>query len=82
MLGFCVGLCFDVQYFELFSSFAIILKRKRGLVALLFLFFRRLVAVNVMWVFHTVSGFCLLCVIVVFHIHTCFIIEDQELLVF
>ena len=48
------------------SSFVIILKRKSELVALLLLSYGCLVTVNVSWV-------CLLCVIVVFPDHTCFL---------
>ena len=52
------------------SSFAIILTRKRKLVALLFLFFRCLVTVNVLWLPLKVPWVGLLCVIVVFPYHT------------
>ena len=52
------------------SNFAIILKRKRKLVALLILPYRCLVIVNVLWLFLTVPWVCLLCVIVVFPDHT------------
>ena len=56
------------------SSFAIILKRKRGLVALLVLSYGCLVTVNVLLLFLVVPWFGLLCVIVVFPDHThCFI---------
>ena len=46
------------------SSFAIILKRKRELVALLLLSYGCLVAVNVLWLFLMVPCVGLLCVIV------------------
>ena len=52
------------------SSFAIILKRKRKLVALLLLSYRCIVTINVLWLFLTVPWFGLQCVIVVFPAHT------------
>ena len=52
------------------SSFAIILKRKRKLVALLLLSYRSIVAVDVLWLFLTVPLVGLQCVIVVFPDHT------------
>ena len=52
------------------SSFAIILKKKRKLVALLLLSYRCLVTVNVLWLFLTVPRVGLQCVIVVFPDHT------------
>ena len=48
------------------SSFAIILKRKRKLVALLLLSYRCVVYVNVLWLFLTVLWVGMQCVIVVF----------------
>ena len=51
MCGFCVGLCFGVHYFYVLSGFAIILTRKRELVALLLLSFGCLVTVNVLKLF-------------------------------
>ena len=48
------------------SSFAIILKRKRKLAALLLLSYRCIVAINVMWLFLTVPWVVLQYVIVVF----------------
>ena len=48
------------------SSFAIILKRKRKLVALLLLSYRCIVTINVLWLFLTVPLIGLQCVIVVF----------------
>ena len=51
------------------SSFAIILKRKRKLVALLLLSYRCIVTTNVMWLFHTVPWVGLHYVIVVFPDH-------------
>ena len=52
------------------SSFAIILKRKRKLVALLLLSYRCIVNINTLWLFLTVSWVSLQCVIVVFPDHT------------
>ena len=53
------------------SSFAIILKRKRKLVALLLLSYRCIVTTNVLWLFLiTVPWVGLQCVIVVFLDHT------------
>ena len=51
------------------SSFAIILKRKRKLVALLFLSYR-CITINVLWLFLTVLWAGLQCVTVVFPDHT------------
>ena len=53
-----------------FSSFAIILKRKRELVALLLLSDGCLATVNVLWLFLTVLWVSLQCVIVAFPDHT------------
>ena len=55
------------------SSFAIILKRKRKLVALLLLSYICIVSVNVLWLFLTVPWVGLQCVIVVFPDHTHFL---------
>ena len=52
------------------SSFAIILKRKRKLVALLILSYRCIVTINVLWLFLTVPLVVLQCVIMVFPDHT------------
>ena len=52
------------------SRFAIILKRKRMLIALLLLSYRCIVTVNAQWLFLTVLQFGLQCVIVVFPDHT------------
>ena len=53
------------------SSFAIILKRNRKLIALLLLPYRCLVTVNVLWLFFTVPWVGLQCIVLVFpdHIH-------------
>ena len=52
-------------------SLAIILKRKRKLVALLLLSYKCIVTINVLWLFLTVLWVALQCVIMVFpgHIH-------------
>ena len=62
-------LCLSLFCYELpcvHSSFAIILKRKRKLDALLLLSYRCTVTVNVLWLFLTVPWVSLQCVIVVF----------------
>ena len=68
LLGFFVCLCFSMHYIVSLkvSSFAIILKRKRELVALLLLSYECLVTVNVLWLFLTVPRVGLQCVTVVF----------------
>ena len=62
------------------SSFAIILKRKRELVALLLLSYRYIVTINVLWLFLTVPWLGLQCVIVVFpdHTHLPFLSVDNK----
>ena len=62
------------------SSFAIILKRKIKLVALLLLSYRCIVTINVLWLFLTVQWVGLLSVIVVFpdHTHLLFAIVTNE----
>ena len=67
---FCYALLFVL------SSFAIILTRKRKLVALLLLSYRCLVSVNVLWLFLTVPWVGLQSVIVVFHDHTHFFVAS------
>ena len=52
------------------SSFAIILKRKRKLVALLLLSHRCIVTINALWLSLTMAWVGLRCVIVVFPNHT------------
>ena len=64
-------LCLSLFRYELLcvhSSFAIILKRKRKLVDLLY--YRCLVTVNVLWLFLTAPWVCLQFAIVVFSDHT------------
>ena len=55
------------------SSFAIILKRKRKLVALVLLSCRYIVTVGVLWLFLAVPWVGMQCVIVVFTDHTRFL---------
>ena len=64
------------------SSVAIILKRKRKLVALLLLSYRCIVTTNVLWLFLTVPWVGLQCVIVVFpdHTHLHFIVMLSSLI--
>ena len=61
---------FNYVLFCVHSSFAIILKRKRKLIALLVLYYRCIVTVNVLWLFLTVPWVGPQCVIVVFPDHT------------
>ena len=61
-------LCLALFWFALFcvlSSFAIILKRKRELVALLLLSYGCIVTVNVLWLFLRVPWVCLQYVIII-----------------
>ena len=68
---FVVVLCLSVFcYASLCVSFAIILKRKRKLVALLLLSYRCIVTINVLWLFLMVPWVGPQCVIVVFTDHT------------
>ena len=64
------------------SSFAIILKRKRKLVALLLLSYRCIVTINVLWLFLMVPWVDLQCVIVVFpdHTHLLFVVHPLVLM--
>ena len=65
--------CLSLFWYELLyvhSSFAIILKRKRRLVALLVLSYRCIVTINVLWLFLTVPWVGLQYVIVIFPDHT------------
>ena len=66
---FCVAFVFLWITF-VHSSFAIILKRKRKLVALLLLSFRCIVTINVLWRFLTVPWVGLQCVLEVFSGYT------------
>ena len=60
--------CYALQC--VYSGFAIILKRKRKLIALLLLSCGCVVALSVLWLFITVAWVGLWCVIVVFPDHT------------
>ena len=60
------------------SSFAITLKRKRKLVALLLLPYRCIVTINVLWLFLTVLWVGLQYVIVVFPDHTHILIDFKS----
>ena len=62
------------------SSFAIILKRKRKLVALLLLSYRCIVTINVLWLFLTLAWVRLQCVIVVFSDHAHLLFYNLDLL--
>ena len=66
-------LCLSLFWYALLcvlSSFAVILKRKRKLVALLLLSYRCIVTINTMWLFLTAPWVGLQYVIVVFPDHT------------
>ena len=70
-------LCLSLYCYALlcvYSSFAIILKRRRKLVALLSLSYRCIVTINVPWLLLTLPWVGLQCMIVVFpdHIHSLF----------
>ena len=62
-----------------YSCFAIILKRKRKLVALLLLSYRCIVTINVLWLFHRVPWVGLQYVSVIFpaHTHLLFIVAKK-----
>ena len=62
--------CYVKHYFVSYSSFAILLKRKRKLVALLLLSYRCIVTLNILWIFHMMPLIGLQNVIVVFPDHT------------
>ena len=53
-----------------YPSFAIIMKRKRKLVALLLLSYRCIVTINVLWLFLAMPWVGMQCVIVAFPDHT------------
>ena len=65
-------LCFGMHYFCVLSSFEIVVKSKRELVALLLLFYGRLVTVNVLRLTLAVPLVGLHCVKLVFPYHTHF----------
>ena len=60
------------------SSFAIIFKRKRNLVALLLLSYICIFTINVLWLFLTVLWVGLQCVIVLFPDHTHLLFENSS----
>ena len=62
-----------MQYSVSVPGFAIILKRKRNLVALLLLYYTCTVTINVLWLFLTLPWVGLQCVIVIFPDHTHFL---------
>ena len=64
------------------NSFAIILKRKKKLFALLSLSYRYIVTINVLWLFLTVPLVGLQCLIVVFSGHTYFLLASHTNFVF
>ena len=75
---FVGGLCLSFFCYALLCvlfSIAIILKRKRKLVALLILYYRCIVTINVLRFFLTVPWVGLLYVIVVFPVHTHLLFE-------
>ena len=75
-------LCLSLFWYALLcvlSSFTIILKRKRELVALLLLSYGCLVTVNALWLFFKVSWVGLQCVIVVFHDHTHLLFANSKI---
>ena len=64
------------------SSFASILKRKRKLVALLFLSNRCNVTINYLWLFLMMPWVCLQCVIVIFQSIIPLYFESETVLMF
>ena len=77
----CLSLfCYVLLYVH--YSFAIILKRKSKLVALLLWFYRGIVTINGLWLFLAAPWVGLQCVIVVFPDHTYlrFILTYQQIL--
>ena len=69
MGNLCLSLfCYALLFVH--SCFAILLKRKRNLVALLLLSYRCIVTINVLWLFLTVPWAGLQCVIVAYPGHT------------
>ena len=77
----CSVLClslFCYSFIYVHSSFAI-LKRKRKLVALLLLFYRYVVTINVLWLFLTVPWVCLQYMLAVFPDHTRVLFNEDVL---
>ena len=66
-----------MHYFVFILVFAIILKRKRKLVALLLLSYICIVTINVLWLFLAVPWVGLQCVTVVFLDHTHFLLLER-----
>ena len=75
----CLSL-FGYAFLCVHSSFAIILKRKRKLVALLLLFYRCSVTINDLWLFFTVRWVDLQYGIVVFPDHTHFLASQMHVI--
>ena len=73
----CLSLFCNVL-FCVHSSFAIILRRNRKLVALLLLSYRCIVTINILWLFLTVARVGLQYVIVVFPDHTHLLFAQSE----
>ena len=69
--------CYALLYVH--SSFAITLKRKRKLIALLLLSYRCIVTINVLWFFLAVPWVGLQCLIVVFLDHINLLVCDIRL---
>ena len=74
----CVCMCSVLHYFV--SSFSIILKRKRKLVALLLLSYRCIVTINILRLFLTVRCVGLQCVIMVCPDHTHLLFDNYYVL--
>ena len=75
----CLSLLFNALLC-VHSSFAIILKRKRKLVALILLFYRCIVTINVLWLFLAVPWVGIQCLIVIFSNHTHITFETNNFL--
>ena len=73
----CLSL-FCYALLSVHSSFAIILKSKRKLVAFLLLSYRCIVTLNVLWLFLAVPWVGLQCVIVEFPDHTHLLFNPQD----
>ena len=74
-----VVLCLPLFCYSLLcvhSSFAITMKRKRKLVALLLLSYRCIVTINILWLFFMVPWVRIQCVIAVFPGHTHLVLEQ------
>ena len=70
--------CYMYALLCVHSSFAIILKRKKKLAALLLLSYRCIVTINILWLFLTVPWVGLQCEIVLFPDHTHYIFQTVE----